>query len=66
MVRNLSPRALRDVRVSAEVEATGGKRLLRATVKEVPARGSKPLHMEGVLKGRKSRSFSMKIEHAAW
>ncbi len=65
VVRNLAPRALRDVRITAEVGTSGSKRLLRSTLKEIPAHGSKPLHMQGMLT-TKGKSFKLKIEHASW
>ena len=66
VVRNLSSRVMRDVRISAEVTTTGGKRLLKGTIKDLPARSNKPLHLQGILKGKKGRTFNLKVVNVVW
>ena len=65
VVRNLAPRALRDVQISATVEGPGGSGVLKGLLSRVPARGSKPLHMSGKLPSR-GKSFKLKLERALW
>ena len=61
VVRNLAPRALRWVKVSATV----GSSTLTGLLDGVPARGSKPLHMSGKLPSR-GKSFKLKLESTRW
>jgi len=64
-VRSRAPRGLRDVKVAAVVKAEGREGRISGEAKQVPARGSTLLKLQGLPPVR-APSFTLRLESAAW
>ncbi len=65
VLKNRAPRALRNIKVGAVIEAEGKEHQIWGEVEAVPARSSQPVKIEGLLPIKGNR-FTLKILGASW